>query len=87
MNAFYGEGKGDILLDGVMCAGTERHLAECAHKGWGVHNCQHKDDAGVMCNAGKLTTAHFRHICMFRVRLSISASVYEQIPGKYCLTF
>ncbi|KAK2155410.1 hypothetical protein LSH36_241g04007 [Paralvinella palmiformis] len=51
MNAFYGQGTGDILLDGVMCAGTERHLAECAHKGWGVHRCDHKDDAGVMCNA------------------------------------
>ena len=55
MNAFYGQGTGDILLDGVMCAGTERHLAECAHKGWGVHRCDHKDDAGVMCNAGNIT--------------------------------
>ena len=52
MNAFYGEGTGDILLDGVMCAGTEHNLAACGHKGWGVHNCHHKDDAGVMCEPG-----------------------------------
>ncbi|NWW74728.1 C163A protein, partial [Climacteris rufus] len=42
-------GRGPVWLDGLTCAGSEAALDECAHRGWGVHSCQHSEDAGVIC--------------------------------------
>ena len=39
-----GGGDGPIWLDGVLCGGTEADIARCSHRGWGVHNCTHRDD-------------------------------------------
>jgi hypothetical protein len=43
------DGTGQIWLDGVSCTGLEQNLINCSHKGWGVHNCAHSEDAGVEC--------------------------------------
>ena len=43
---------GDIFLDNVGCTGNETNLFECAHRGVGVHDCVHSEDAGVICPQG-----------------------------------
>ena len=50
--AKFGEGSDEILLSHVGCNGTEDNLADCVHLGFGVHNCQHNEDAGVTCLLG-----------------------------------
>jgi len=45
----YGTGKGKTWLDDVHCKGTERHIGECSHGGWGVHNCKHYEDVAISC--------------------------------------
>ncbi|NXO55286.1 DMBT1 protein, partial [Aramus guarauna] len=48
--AHFGQGKGPIWLDDVRCTGTEAALSECRAKGWGIHGCEHGEDASVVCS-------------------------------------
>ncbi|XP_074932343.1 CD5 antigen-like [Phalacrocorax aristotelis] len=47
--AFFGEGTGPIWLDDVRCQGNESSLLGCLASPWGVTNCQHREDAAVVC--------------------------------------
>ena len=38
-----------IILDNVVCQGTEASLLDCASNPIGEHNCDHSEDAGVRC--------------------------------------
>ena len=50
-NSFFPPGTSDqaIVLDDVRCTGGQSALAECRHRGWGVHNCKHAEDVGIRC--------------------------------------
>jgi len=47
--AHFGQGNGNIWLDNVQCLGQESSLQSCSHNEWGDHNCQHSEDASVIC--------------------------------------
>ena len=48
--AAYGQGSGPIWLDNVNCnPDTNARLSDCPANAVGVHNCDHSEDAGVIC--------------------------------------
>ncbi|KAJ8027177.1 Deleted in malignant brain tumors 1 protein [Holothuria leucospilota] len=51
----FGSGEGRIWLDEVRCTGTEASIANCLHAGYGNNNCNHMEDAGVVCSADNET--------------------------------
>ena len=50
-SSHYGTGSTDdhIWMDNVNCNGSESRLQDCPFKGWGRHDCNHGDAAGVRC--------------------------------------
>jgi len=57
--AYFGPGSPDlsIVLDEVICNGSEESLLDCRTNPWGKNNCNHQEDAGVSC---------FEHKCMYK---------------------
>ncbi|XP_029583272.1 deleted in malignant brain tumors 1 protein-like isoform X1 [Salmo trutta] len=47
--AYFGQGSGPIWQDDVGCSGSECSITQCPHTG-GTHNCNHGNDAGVICS-------------------------------------
>ncbi|NXK15169.1 DMBT1 protein, partial [Herpetotheres cachinnans] len=58
--AHFGPGSGPVWLDDVHCSGTEAALSECLARPWGVSNCDHDEDASVVCTAGTNTPIQLR---------------------------
>ena len=56
--AFYGQGpvNASIVLDNVVCSGSEASLLDCQHNGPNSdsNNCDHSEDAGVRCEGNLL---------------------------------
>ncbi|KAF4093071.1 hypothetical protein AMELA_G00029190 [Ameiurus melas] len=50
LNARFGQGREPTWLDDVQCTGTESVLDQCSHRGFGVENCGHHEDSGVVCS-------------------------------------
>ena len=50
-SAHFGAGSGKIWLDDVFCSGSESSIANCPHRGWGIGDCDHSEDASVICSS------------------------------------
>ena len=48
----FGGGNGRFILDNVVCNGNETRLENCSSRGLGVQDCDHSEDAGIICAEG-----------------------------------
>jgi len=61
----FGPGIGPIFLDNVECRGSEESLDVCPHRGIGIHNCDHGEDAGVICFQQGITSLNHLKVFAF----------------------
>ncbi|XP_061876055.1 scavenger receptor cysteine-rich type 1 protein M130-like [Colius striatus] len=47
---YFGAGTDFIWMDDVTCNGTESALSDCKYEGWGKHDCDEGEEAGVICS-------------------------------------
>lgn len=87
-------GKGHILLSEVRCSGAETSLAQCLHRGYYSHDCDHSQDVGVICMTGRKVTYHQKILAFvaFKFRASCCLVTWSEthlIPNHkiiYCYT-
>ena len=59
MSQIFGAGMGPTLLDNIACDRNHSKLLQCVHpQGFGIHNCDRGNIAGVICpNVSAIATA------------------------------
>ncbi|KAK6194751.1 hypothetical protein SNE40_000318 [Patella caerulea] len=55
LKAAFGQGNSSslIVMDNVICEGTETTLDDCKHAPYRLSDCSHREDAGVICDTGE----------------------------------
>ena len=67
-NAANGRGTGPIWLDEVWCNGNEKSINNCPNTVWGLHDCDHSEDASVTC-LNITSTGKNNVVYLFRIKL------------------
>ncbi|XP_072123048.1 scavenger receptor cysteine-rich domain-containing protein DMBT1-like [Mobula birostris] len=67
----YGQGSGPIWLDELKCSSYESTLWQCLADPWGKHNCDHREDAGVVCEEARIPES-----------CSVKACHSRNVPGS-----
>ncbi|KAB0348985.1 hypothetical protein FD754_013842 [Muntiacus muntjak] len=69
--ARFGPGAGPVWMDDVGCGGGEQTLRDCPRSPWGRSNCDHSEDAGLVCTgpAPRLRLADGPHGCAGRLEV------------------
>lgn len=78
--AHFGRGSDPIWLDDVECSGTEASLSQCRLNNWGNHNCNHEEDAAVVCSGTNPLQVRLRDSsspCAGRVEVRYNATWYS----------
>ncbi|XP_036003935.1 deleted in malignant brain tumors 1 protein-like [Fundulus heteroclitus] len=68
-SAHFGQGTGQIWLDNLACSGNETSLGMCGHRGFGIHNCLHGEDAGVICSNYSIRLGGSDKSCSGRIEI------------------
>lgn len=65
-SSYFEKGEGPIILSNVECSRDDHTLSACGHSGVAIaYNCDHDDDAGVICDDGmfSLYCCIIRKVC------------------------
>ena len=86
--AKFGTGIGPIWMDDVRCDQSHNFLEQCPFRGWGSHNCKHREDAGVKCRGiiilhGTLRIAFVSTVSLSQIHLKTSVQCPHRIIQVY----
>lgn len=74
-----------IWLDNLVCSGDEKSLVDCRHNGIGIHNCDHDQDAGLVCSEGIIYLATWLE-CLW-IAISTLAREGRGLITNHCVHF
>lgn len=87
--AFFGKGQDQVWLDDVECTGHEKTLSDCPHRGFGENDCDHNEDAGIVCSGNTYFIvcfyAFFLKITFANVHLKNLVAFVNLVIGLICV--